>query len=190
MILSDVDIKKALKGKHLIISPSPQETDIDTTTIDLKIGDRFLRWDDELVGQAGVKVTLDLDHFKYKNFSGPYLKDVKAEPNGQFRIDPGIFYLAPTHETVTLPIKSKLAARVEGKSSLARLGLVVHMTAPTIQCGFNGVVTLEIFNYGPFPILVTPGRTRLCQLILERVSCIPEKGRAGKTFVDQRSPRG
>lgn len=190
MILSDVDIKKALRNKSLLIVPVPDESDIDTTTIDLKIGDKFLRWDEALVRQQGVQVTINLNQFKYKDFSQPYLKEVPKEHNGQFKIEPGIFYLASTHENISLPIKSKLAARVEGKSSLARLGLVVHMTAPTIQCGFSGVITLEIYNYGPFPILVTPGKTQLCQLVLERVSCMPKKGRTGRTFMNQRSVRG
>lgn len=190
MILSDVDIKKALKNKSLIITPPPDETDIDTTTIDLRIGNQFFRWDEQLVRQAGVAVTLDLDHFRYKTFSKPYLTSVLSEQNGQFKILPQTFYLATTYETLSLPPASKLAARVEGKSSLARLGLVVHMTAPTIQSGFSGTITLEIFNYGPFPILVTPEKTRLCQLVLERVSSVPQKGRTGRTFVDQRSPRG
>lgn len=190
MILSDVDIKKALKNKEFIITPAPDEVDIDSTTIDLKIGDRFLKWDDKLVDQKGVSVTLDLDQFKFKDFSKPYLKKVSKEGNGQFKIAPRTFYLASTRETITLPLKSKLAARVEGKSSLARLGLVIHMTAPTIQCGFSGVITLEIYNYGPFHIHVTPNQTRLCQLIIERVSGIPQKGRSGRTFMNQKDPSG
>lgn len=84
MILSDIDIRMALKKKPLIISPTPEEVDIDSTTIDLRIGDRFLRGDDNLVRQAGVSVTLNLDHFKYKDFSQPYLKEVAKEHNGQF----------------------------------------------------------------------------------------------------------
>ena len=103
--------------------------------------------------------------------------------------DPGWFYLTATHERVHLPIKSRLAARVEGKSSLARLGLVVHMTAPTIHCGFDGVITLEVFNYGPFPLLVTPGKTRLCQLIIEKLSSKPKQP-GGRSFAGQKTAKG
>ena len=188
MILSSSDIIKALKAKQLIIDPLPDETSIDSTTIDLRVGDKFFVWNHDLVAQPGVQVSLDLDNFNYKKLAKPFLREVMPE-NGKFIIRPATFYLASTHEHIELPTKSKLAARVEGKSSLARLGLVVHMTAPTIQCGFTGVITLEIFNYGPFPILVTPGKTRLCQLVIEKVSSLP-KQRLDRTFVNQKSAKG
>jgi dCTP deaminase len=187
MILSSRDISKALKSKKLIIEPPPDETSIDSTTVDLRVGNKFFVWNHDLVGLPGVNVSLDLDNFKFKSLADKYLKTVEPE-NGKYIIRPAKFYLASTHEHIELPTNSKLAARVEGKSSLARLGLVVHMTAPTIQCGFAGVITLEIFNYGPFPIHVTPGVTKLCQLIIEKVSSLP-KQRIG-TFVNQKSAKG
>lgn len=188
MILSSVDIAKALRQKKIIIDPIPDETSIDSTTVDLRVGNKFHVWDSGLVNQPGVSVSVDLDNFNFKNLAGPYLREVSPE-NGKFVIRPSTFYLTSTFERIELPTKSKLAARVEGKSSLARMGLVVHMTAPTIHCGFTGVIILEIFNYGPFPIHVTPGKTRLCQLIIEKVSSLP-KPRAGKTFVNQKSVKG
>jgi dCTP deaminase len=112
MILSSVDIVKALRRKAIIIDPLPDETSIDSTTIDLRVGNKFLIWDKDLVAQPGVRVSIDLDNFKYKDLAGPYLKEVGLE-NGKFVIRPATFYLASTFERVELPTKSKLAARVE-----------------------------------------------------------------------------
>jgi dCTP deaminase len=76
---------------------------------------------------------------------------------------------------VGLPVKigqPVLAARVEGKSSFARCGLIVHFTAPTIHAGFDGRITLEMINLGEYPIMLYPGMT-VCQLIVEEVKGTP-----------------
>lgn len=189
MILSGVDIERALKTKLIVIEPTLAGDAIDSSALDLRIGEPFYTWKKDLVSQSGVAVTINLDSFKYQSLAGPYLEEVKKESNGQYIIHPNQFYLSATHESVNLPIKSRLAARVEGKSSLARLGLVIHMTAPTIHCGFNGVITLEIFNYGPFPLCVTPGKTRVCQLIIEKLSSTPKEP-GGKSFSGQKTAKG
>jgi len=93
--------------------------------------------------------------------------------------------LAWTRESVDLPIRSKLSARVEGKSSLARLGLAVHVTAPTIHAGFKGQIQLEIINHGAKEIILRPGM-RICQLIIEATLGTPEKGYSG-IFSGQKS---
>jgi dCTP deaminase len=189
VILSDVDIKRALQEKNLIITPSPNEEHIDSTTVDLRIGEPFYEWDPGLVGQSGVSVNIDIDNFDFQPLAHSYLREIHKNASGKYVIEPRTFYLAPTYEEIQLPRHSKLAARVEGKSSLARLGLVIHMTAPTIHCGYGpGIITLEIYNYGPFPIAVTPGKSLVCQLIVECVTTEP-KERHGK-FQHQKSPKG
>jgi len=86
------------------------------------------------------------------------------------------FVLAKTIERVELPIpaagKTCLAARIEGRSSLARCGLLIHFTAPTIHPGFNGTITLEMINLGPNGIQLTPGMY-IAQLIVEEVRGLP-----------------
>src|SRR5262249_55912295 len=85
------------------------------------------------------------------------------------------FVLGRTRERVHLPIREEgktLAARVEGKSSRARCGLLVHFTAPTVHAGFEGTITLEMINLGAYPILLFPGM-EICQLIIERVEGLP-----------------
>src|SRR5207253_2173538 len=104
-------------------------------------------------------------------------------------VRPGEFYLGWTVELLQLPHRSRIAARVEGKSSLARLGMGVHVTAPTIHAGFGfdanrpeqpGVqIQLEIFNLGDWTV-VLDAEMPICQLILEEVREVPLKGYEGK----------
>lgn len=190
MILSDVDIKNVLKRKKLIIDPLPEEKQIDSTAVDLRIGKPLFIWNPKLVKQKGVDVRIDIDNFDFIDLASNFMHEVNKENNGKYIIKPGIFYLAPTFEKIGFPTDSKLAARVEGKSSLARLGLVIHMTAPTIHCGYGpGIITLEIYNYGPFPIMVTPGKSFICQLIIECVKTKP-KERVNRKFTGQKTPKG
>jgi dCTP deaminase len=88
-----------------------------------------------------------------------------------------------TAEYINIPTDARLAARVEGKSSLARIGIGVHLTAPTIHAGFKGQIRLEIVNHGPVPIILKPGM-RICQLVFELTLGTPEGGYKGQ-FLDQ-----
>ena len=101
--------------------------------------------------------------------------------------------LGLTVEYVKLPLPHEigdrdcLAARVEGKSSLARIGLLVHFTAPTIHAGFEGHITLEMMNLGPSPIILTSGMAA-CQLILDQVHGVPDA--PASRFAGQTDPTG
>ena len=97
----------------------------------------------------------------------------------------GTLILGWTKERVELNLKAKLAARVEGKSGLARLGLGIHITAPTIHAGFVGTVQLEMINHGPNHIKLRP-HMRICQLIFEMTKGVPQKAYKGQ-FSGQRA---
>jgi dCTP deaminase len=84
---------------------------------------------------------------------------------------------------VDLNANARLAARIEGKSSLARLGLAVHVTAPTIHAGSKGQIQLEIINHGPLPIRLRPGMP-VCQLIFEQTLGVPDRAYGGQ-FIRQ-----
>jgi dCTP deaminase len=99
-------------------------------------------------------------------------------------LKPASFVLGWTKELVEIPTLSKLAARIEGKSSIARLGIGVHVTAPTIHSGFKGEIQLEMFNFGPHEVILDEG-LRICQLIFEHTVGIPERGYSGM-FAGQR----
>lgn len=111
---------------------------------------------------------------------------------GGYVFKPQSFLLGWTQEKVQLPHRSRLAARVEGKSSLARLGIGVHVTAPTIHAGFGfkkddpnyegSPLQLEMWNIGPLDVKLVEGMP-ICQLIFEMVDGTPEKGYEGRFLI-------
>ena len=125
MILSGPDIRKSLSDGSLIIDPLPQEDQIDTTSIDLRIGEPLWAWNSELIRSGKKGMRIDLDHFDFKELTEWYLTEIPKEDSGTYVIEPQTVYLASTFEKVELPLDSRLAARVEGK----RGGLVAHATA-------------------------------------------------------------
>jgi dCTP deaminase len=102
-----------------------------------------------------------------------YAKPFTRDSGGSFVLPPGKFALGITHEWIELPRRSKIAARVEGRSTLARLGLAIHMTAPIIHAGFEGRIVLEMYNFGPYPLRLRPREFAVCQLIFERLGRVP-----------------
>ena len=110
-----------------------------------------------------------------REFFQRYAKPLTQQQDGSFVLKPNKFVLGLTYEKITLPKASKIAARVEGRSTLARLGLVVHLTAPTIHCGFSGHIALEMYNFGHYPLILKPFELRICQLIFERLGREPEE---------------
>jgi dCTP deaminase len=123
---------------------------------------------------AGIPVRPGAKGFDYKDTLA--LQSQKTSET--FTLYPQCFVLAWTHEEITLPLNSRIAARVEGKSSLARFGVSVHVTAPTIHSGFTGHIQLEMFNFGNLEIILEKGM-RVCQLIFETTLGTPQKGYQG-----------
>jgi dCTP deaminase len=193
MILSDDGIKKAISNGQLVISPIPTEDQYTTSAVDLFLGKGFQGWDQSRFQVKGAKVELNLAEQNFASTAEGYLKNLKPQSDGSFVIPPYHLYpmpiLAMTREKVHLKQGSKLAARVEGRSSFARLGLLIHLTAPIIHANFNAAITLEIINLGPFHLRLVPGSTRICQLVIERLESDPE-GDIRTQFQHQTSPRG
>jgi dCTP deaminase len=187
MVLCDTEIKVALKNGQIIIDPVPHPDNISTAAVDLCLGNEFSRWKPSPVD--GVTVTIDpsVSNF-YAQFARSYLEAIPLDGDGTVTIQPRELILALTREHLELPEESRLAAWVEGRSSLARLGLGVHLTAPTVHAGFRGRITLEITNQGPFPIKLRPGLV-ICQLIFEQVFGTPSAEMTG-IFQDQASVTG
>lgn len=179
MILSDREIRETLHQKKILIDPPPTEEQYTTSALDLILGDEIfeLKTPEELAQEEpkGVErpIVIDPLHIDLKNFLGRYAKPLPKESDGSFILHPRKFVLGITREYVELPRRSKIAARVEGRSTLARLGLVVHLTAPTIHAGFPGRIVLEMYNFGDYPLRLTPGKLAICQLIFERLGRIP-----------------
>lgn len=180
MILSNVGIHQALDAGWLKITPEPlprqmsgehAECPYQTSAVDLRLGDE-IAWFKE-----GLAINIDLRRGGFAKLFGPNSESRKLTDEQPFILKSGHMVIGKTLERVELPsIDPKegpcLAARVEGRSSYARCGLLVHFTAPTIHAGFSGTVTLELINLGPIPIALNPNAP-ICQLIVEQVSGLP-----------------
>jgi dCTP deaminase len=186
MILADHEIEEAIKEKRIVIEPGVLPAQFDSSSLNLRVGDDFRVWKESLRAK-GTSHSIDLDNIELSDIID--LTD-RLMPNssGVVTIPPDAFVLVRTLKHVTLPLESKLAARVEGRSKQARLGMTAHITAPTIHAGFAGKITLEIKNFGPFCLQVTPNETKLCQLIFEAVNTVPRRG--GSKFSHQATPLG
>lgn len=187
MILCDHHIETFLKERRLLIEPSPDPDQYAASSLDLRVGDDFQVWKPSLAAQGG-KYHIDLDRIDLLDIDD-LMDPLPSTSEGLVVIPPGRLILVRTLEYVHLPPEGRLAARVEGRSKQARLGLMAHVTAPTIHAGFSGKITLEIFNHGPFWLEVRPNHSRLCQLIFEEVSDVPLR-RGSKTFSEQQTPLG
>lgn len=175
MILSDREIRIALQDGVLIIDPLPDlSLAISSSAIDLTLADSFRVWPP----MGGMSIRPGANDYSYTSIA-----KLQSEHKGAFTLKPHHFVLAWTSEKVTIPYKSRLAARVEGKSSLARIGISIHVTAPVIHSGFTGQVQLEMFNFGPYEVVLDPGMW-VCQLVFEQTAGTPERGYAGM-FAEQ-----
>ncbi len=157
-MLSDKDIRAALAANRITIEPLGENA-IQPASVDLRLGNSF--W----IFPAGEE---PLDLFK-PLIEGVDRQAVIAE---EFILQPNTFVLATTNEHVTMP--NDLVARIEGKSSLGRLGLFVHITAGFIDPGFSGTITLELLNVSGRALLLRAGM-KIAQLSLQELSSPAER---------------
>jgi len=143
MVLSDRSIKEQLLAGRIRIEPFDPD-DIQPSSVDLHLDHRFqvfrnsrYPYIDPAMEQSGL------------------MELVKASPEEPFVLHPGEFVLGSTVEHVVLP--DDIVARLEGKSSLGRLGLLIHSTAGYVDPGWDGTLTLELSNVANLPIVLTPG---------------------------------
>lgn len=165
MILTDREIALSLKYGRIVITPAPKGDAFSSTSVDLTLAERGAIWP----SPDGDSVRPGAPGYSYKNLSPDRLRPITFPDHV---LKPASFCLTWTGEVLDLPIASRLAARVEGKSSLARPGLAVHVTAPTIHAGFKGRIQLAIANLGRMDIVLDPGM-RVCQLIFEQTIGTP-----------------
>ncbi len=189
-ILSRQAIADCLATGRLQIEPSPREEDFDSDAVDVHLGETVYEW---VPPARGTIVTIALwrkspDDFRFSTFAKDCLRQVPPDNAGIVTLRPHCFYLADLQQFTALP--PDLAMHVNGKSSLARLGILVHLTAPHAHAGWRGRLTLEIYNLGPFNIEMKPGMV-IGQLTFWRVEApAPQRPRAGGQFDDQQSARG
>ncbi|MEW4489174.1 dCTP deaminase [Thalassoglobus sp. JC818] len=192
MILSNVAIQKCLDEGSLVIEPEPsprrptpgQTCPYQTSSVDLLLGEEIAFFRDE------QQAVIDLRNGDFLSRVGSQFETTLLKDDEPFILKPGRLVLGRTFERVELPIheeKTCLAARVEGRSSHARCGLLVHFTAPTIHAGFAGSITLELINLGPYSLALYP-KTPICQLIVETVEGVPFRN--DSQFQKQTRPGG
>lgn len=194
MILSNAAIHRALDERRLIIEPEPwprdpagaEKSPYQTTSVDLRLGNQISFFKKDL------PFDINLNQGSFANLFGANSETNTISNDCPFILKPNRLVLGRTLAKVTLPLLEdgricRLAARVEGKSSYARCGLLVHFTAPTIHAGFSGTITLELINLGPCNISLYPG-TPICQLILEEVAGVPLRN--DSQFQGQVAPGG
>lgn len=191
MILSDREIRAARERGAVRITPEPSPEAFSSTALDLTLSPEIRVWPTSPEGVTGTKVRPSVPGFTITRVLEQLTQPLRIRDGG-YELLPGRFVLGWTIERIQLPPRSRLAARVEGKSSLARLGLGIHVTAPTIHAGFGykegdpdyegSALQLEIWNIGNLVIILDPG-IAICQLIFEEVHGTPEKGYAGRFAV-------
>ncbi|MGK4581997.1 dCTP deaminase [Kitasatospora sp. HPMI-4] len=177
MLLSDKDIRTEIDKGRVVIDPFDPAM-IQPSSIDVRL-DRFFR----------VFENHRYPHIDPSEEQPDLTRLVEPEGDDAFILHPGEFVLASTYEVITLP--DDVASRLEGKSSLGRLGLLTHSTAGFIDPGFSGHVTLELSNVATLPIKLYPGM-KIGQLCLFRLSSPSEhpygSERYGSRYQGQRGP--
>ncbi|MGH3585595.1 MAG: dCTP deaminase, partial [Pseudonocardia sp.] len=177
MLLSDGDLRKELDAGRLVLDPW-NEAMLQPSSIDVRL-DRFFR----------VFQNSRYTHIDPARQQDELTSPVETQGDEPFVLHPGEFVLGSTFEEVALP--DDLAGRLEGKSSLGRLGLLTHSTAGFIDPGFTGHITLELSNVANLPITLWPGM-KIGQLCLFRLSSPAERPYGsqgvGSRYQGQRGP--
>ena len=190
MIFSDHDFKERLNKKDLIIKPINLENQLGPSSVDLRLGNRFRQfkmsdhafidpkdYDDKIIREWTTEEGTKVIECKYSRL---------YEEEKPFIIHPGDFVLAAIKEYVEIP--NDLIGHLEGRSSLGRMGLMVHSTAGYIDPGFKGHITLELANVGKLPIKLYPGM-RVCQIVIQKMlsPCdVPYGVRPGSKYLNEK----
>lgn len=175
MILSDRDIRAAIKDRRLAFSPKLDVDQIGPASIDMKLDGTFKVFNTARMSLIDVRQPLPNE----------FLESVVRKKNEPFILHPGDFVLASTKEYIT--VGDDLVVRVEGKSSLARIGILVH-TAGFIDPGFEGTITLEISNQSNVAVALYPDMY-ICQFAVHQMSSpaeVPYNKRKKSLYTGQR----
>lgn len=177
MVLSDRDIRIALAAGRIRITPPLDEaTQLGPCSVDLRLGPVFKFFDYSRVPYIDTRGTMMTDDM---------MREVVVEGEGPFILHPGEMVLASTFES--LELDDDILARLEGRSSLARLGIIVHGTAGVFEPGWRGKAVLELSNLSRVPVALYP-MMRICSFTFEPLSSPSENPywkRAASKYVDQ-----
>jgi dCTP deaminase len=177
MILSDRDLRALLDSGRLVVDPLGPNA-VQPSSIDLRVGSRFRVFANSRYPYIDVRQPME-----------GLTEMVEASAEEPFILHPGEFVLGTTLEKVSVP--DDIVGRLEGKSSLGRLGLLIHSTAGFVDPGFRGHLTLELSNVANLPITIYPGM-KIGQISLFRMTSPAENpygsGKLGSKYLDQEGP--
>ncbi|MBF0565337.1 MAG: dCTP deaminase [Nitrospirae bacterium] len=159
MLLSDRDIKKHLESGKLKITPQPDlSVQLGPCSIDLRLGNEFCVFQHSKYPYIDLKGCINVEEI---------MKRVQIGDEEAFVMQPGEFVLATTIESLEIP--DDLVGHIDGRSSLGRIGLIIHGTASKFDPGWRGKATLELSNIGRMPLAIYPGM-RICAFTFETLS--------------------
>ncbi|HEX7456510.1 MAG TPA: dCTP deaminase [Candidatus Nanoarchaeia archaeon] len=180
MVLSDKDILKYLKAGKIKITPKPNLAEqLGPCTIDFHLGKTFKIFDHSKVPYFDPRQA---------KLSEKTMKEIKVPEGEPFIMRPGEFVLASTNES--LELGNDLIGRLEGRSSLGRLGIIVHSTAARFDPGWFGKPVMELGNIGVMPVALYPGM-RICSFTFEQLSSPAEvtyREKKGAKYAGQAKP--
>jgi dCTP deaminase len=169
MKLSDRDIVQALESGRINITPTPGENKIKGISVDLRLDNRFRVFNDHTAPYIDLSGPREQMQSLLDKIMG---NEILIEQGQAFFLHPGELALASTLESISIP--DDLVGWLDGRSSLARLGLMVHVTAHRIDPGWQGQIVLEIFNSGKLPLALRPGMD-ICAINFETLSSPAQK---------------
>lgn len=181
MILSDRDIVTALEEGRIRIDPAPDlAAQLGSVSVDFRLGTTFM------VFEHSKHSFIDP---RQPHSIGEAMRTIEVAADEAFIMQPGDFALASTMESLELP--DDLLGRLEGRSSIARLGITVHSTAAVFEPGWVGTATMELSNLGRMAVALYPGM-RICAFSFEEVSSavrVPYRAKSGNKYAGQSAPR-
>jgi dCTP deaminase len=181
MILSDRDIRRALAEGRIAIDPAPDlETQLGSVSVDFRLGRTFMVFEHSRYSFIDPRQPQSI---------GEAMRTIEVEGDDPFMMQPGDFALASTVESLALP--DDLLGRLEGRSSIARLGITVHSTAAVFEPGWVGTATMELSNLGRMAVALYPGM-RICSFSFETVSSpvdTPYRAKRNNKYAGQITPR-
>jgi dCTP deaminase len=179
MVLSDVDIRRYIELGKIRISPALPAEQFGSCSIDFRLGAEFSIFEHSRHPYIDVRD---------KGAIQDLMRTVEVPPGEPFILQPREFALAITEES--LELDDDVLGRLEGRSSLGRIGIIVHGTAGLFDPGWRGKATLELSNLGIMPVALYPGM-RVCSFTFEQLSSsvsVPYYKKLGNKYAGQRQP--
>lgn len=181
MILSDRDIRKAMTDGRIVLEPDVDlDVHLGSCSIDCRLGNTFMVFEHSQHSFIDPRHPLSI---------GEAMRTIEVADGEAFIMQAGDFALASTVETLRLA--DDLVARLEGRSSIARLGITVHSTAAVFEPGWIGTATMELSNLGRMAVALYPGM-RICSFTFEQMTSpadVPYHKKIGNKYAGQIQPR-